>query len=136
MKAKDNVRNFFYNKNGGKTPRKNCFWIECGLRKYLVSYQTIVCSIDDRGKLEKYWNDYSVTTMNQINQFIGLFGYDTVIRSDTGEIINGLNKKEWLGMETSELNRNDFEYIKQFVPRIELVYTWYGQEHAKRFIYE
>ena len=131
----DKVRNFFYSKNrNSKSVRKNCFWIEYGNKKYLVSYQTIVCSIDDRGKLEKYWNDYSVTTMNQINRFIELFGNDTVIRSDTGEIINGFNKKEWEGMEVSICNILAYDYIKQYIPRIE----WsdnYRNDYVKKISY-
>lgn len=115
----DNVRKFFYKANrNSKSVRKNCFWIEYGNKKYLVSYQTIVCSIDDRGKFEKYWNNYSVTTLNQINRFIELFDKDFVIRSDTGEIINGFNKKEWEGMETSFCNISAYDYIKRYFPDI------------------
>lgn len=115
----NSVRNFFYHANKGtKTVRKNCFWIEYGNKKYLVSYQTIVCSIDNRGKFEKYWNDYSVTTLNQINRFIELFDKDFVIRSDTGEIINGFNKKEWLSMETSFRDISAYDYIKKYIPEI------------------
>ena len=131
----DKVRNFFYSKNrNSKSVRKNCFWIEYGNKKYLVSYQTIVCSIDDRGKLEKYWNDYSVTTMNQINRFIELFGKDTVIRSDTGEIINSIGKHSWLEMETSFCNILAYDYIKQYIPRIE----WsdnYRNDYVKQISY-
>ena len=117
--VKNNVRRFFYNKNGGKTPSKRCFWLQVRNIKYLVSYETIVCSIDDRGKFCKYWSDYSSTTMNHINAFIGLFGYNTVIRSDTGEIINGFSKKEWLEMEVSELSEEDYKAIKPYIPNIE-----------------
>lgn len=120
---KNNVRNFFYNKNGGSTPRKNCFWIQYGNKKYLVSYRTIVASIDDRGRFEKYWNNYSVTTMNQIVCFIRLFDRYTVIRSDTGEIINYIGKKEWLDMETSSLDADASRYIKQYLPNIEYNYN-------------
>jgi hypothetical protein len=113
------VRNFFYKANrNSKSVRKNCFWIEYGNKKYLVSYQTIVCSIDNRGKLEKYWNDYSVTTLNQINRFIELFDKDFVIRSDTGEIINGFNKKQWEEMEASFCSAEAYGYIKPYLPNI------------------
>lgn len=116
----DKVRNFFYKKNRkSKSIRKNCFWFKYGNKKYLVSYQTIVCSIDDRGKFEKYWSDYSVTTLNQINRFIELFDKDFVIRSDTGEIINGFNKYEWNGMETSFRDISAYDYIKSYLPYIE-----------------
>lgn len=115
-----NERHFFYKKNSkSKSVRKNCFWMEVGNKKYLVSYRTIVCAIDDRGRLERYWNDYSETTLNQINRFIELFGTDTVIRSDTGEIINGLNKKEWEGMETVFVNIAAYDIIKPFFPDIQ-----------------
>ena len=116
----DKVRNFFYKKNrNSKSIRKNCFWIEYGNKKYLVSYQTIVCSIDNRGKFEKYWNDYSVTTLNQINRFIELFDKDFVIRSDTGEIINSIGKHNWLAMETSFRDILAYDYIKSYLPQIE-----------------
>lgn len=129
-------RNFFYNKNGGRTPRKNCFWVQRGNKKYLVSYQTVVCSVDDRGKFEKYWNDYSSTTQNQINQFIGLFDKDFVIRSDTGEIINGINKKEWLEMETSDLDYYDYMKIKELLPQIEWgIYGFGGFDYARKITY-
>lgn len=116
----EKVRNFFYKKNrSSKNVRKNCFWFKYGNKKYLVSYQTIVCSIDDRGRFEKYWDDYSVTTLNQINRFIELFDKDFVIRSDTGEIINGFNKYEWNGMETSFRDILAYDYIKSYLPYIE-----------------
>lgn len=35
---------------------------------YLQSYDTIVCGIVD-GSFKKYWDGYSVTTMNHINDF-------------------------------------------------------------------
>lgn len=116
---KNNVRHFFYKKNrNSKSVRKNCFWMEVGNKKYLISYRTMVCSIDDRGRLERYWNDYSATTLNQINRFIELFGTDTVIRSDTGEIINGLNKKEWEEMEVSIINISAYDIIKPYLPTL------------------
>lgn len=129
--VKDSVRHFFYNKNGGKTPRKNCFWIQYKMVKYLVSYQTVVCSVDDTGLLRKYWNHYSSTTMNQINQFIGLFGYNMVARSDTGEIITGFSKKDWLAMETSSLSKEAFDYIRPYIPDIE-----YGVGYSNDYVYK
>ena len=110
---------FFYNKNGGNRPSKRCFWIQYKAAKFLVSYQTVVCSIDETGVFRKHWSDYSSTTMNQINAFIGLFGYNMIERNDTGEIITGFSKKEWLEMETSELSKEVFDYIRQYIPDIE-----------------
>lgn len=127
-------RHFFYNKNGGKTPRKNCFWIEYGIKKYLVSYTTIVCSIDNRGKFEKYWDDYSATTMNQINAFIGLQYHDSVMRSDTGDIINSINKYDWVRMETSKLETEAYEYIRQYLPSIEYGYA-YSYDYVVKITY-
>ena len=131
----DNVRNFFYNKNGGKTPRKNCFWMQYGNKKYLISYQTVVASIDDRGKFEKYWNDYSATTQNQINQFIRLFDRFSVTRSDTGEIINYIGKKEWLDMETSILDEETIRYIQDYIPEIIWSNNYYN-DYVEKIIYD
>lgn len=54
---------------------------------FLQSYSTIVCGIVD-GKIEKYWNSYSVTTMQHIRDFLKQSGFD------------GLSKKEWEKLET------------------------------------
>lgn len=129
------TRHFFYNKNGGRTPRKNCFAVVFHGVTYLVSYQTIVCSVDDRGKMEKYWNDYSSTTQNQINQFLALFDRDFVMRSDTGEIINGINKKEWLAMETSSLKEDAKQAIKPLIPQIEYG-AGYTNDYVKKISYK
>ena len=132
--VKDNVRHFFYNKNRGSRPSKRCFWIQYKAGKFLVSYQTIVASIDDTGILRKHWNDYSSTTMNQINAFIGLFGYNMVVRSDTGEIITGFFKKDWLAMETSELSKEVFDYIRPYIPHIEY-YAGYACDYVSKITY-
>lgn len=115
-------RNFFYKKNKkSKTVRKNCFWIELANKKYLVSYQTIVCSVDENGRFEKYWNDYSVTTLNQINRFLEMLyeEYGIIARDDKKGIIAGFSKKEWEGMETTYLNIVAYDKIKPFFPDIE-----------------
>ena len=134
---KDNVRHFFYSKSrNSKSVRKNCFWFEYGNKKYLVSYQTVVCSIDDKGRFEKYWNDYSATTLNQINAFIGLFGKDTVIRSDTGEIINSIGKYNWLEMETTFINILVYDYAKKYIPDIEYFDNpHYRVDYVKKIVY-
>ena len=129
---KDNVRHFFYKKNReSQTVRKNCFWFEYGNKKYLASYQTIVCSVDENGKFEKYWNNYSATTLNQINRFLEIFKED-IIRSDTGEIITGFNKKEWEGMETEYCDISVYDYIEKHLPLIE----WNDRnDYVRKIIY-
>ena len=101
-------RNFFYSKSGSaKTVRKNCFWTEVNGNKYLVSYQTVVAMIDSNGIIHKFWDDYSATTMNQINQFARLFNART------------FNKKEWLEYETEKPIYGDVQEIRPLIPYIE-----------------
>lgn len=52
---------------------------------FLQSYNTVVCGIVD-GELEKYWNEWSATTMKHINTFLNRAGFQT------------LNKKSWLAL--------------------------------------
>ena len=59
-------------------------------RKYLQSYNTVVCSIKDNGQFEKYWKGYSNTTMNHINSFRRQNGLET------------LSKKQWEMIETKD----------------------------------
>lgn len=62
---------------------------------YLQSYDTIILSVNVKsGKLCKYWNDYSVTTMKHINDFLRIFA--------DGQ---KFNKKEWLAFKTSTLKK-------------------------------
>lgn len=113
-----NERHFFYKKNSkSKSVRKNCFWFEYNNKKYLASYHTIVCSIDEEGVFEKYWNGYSATTLNQIKRFLEIFEED-IIRNDTGEIITGFSKKEWEGMETEYCDISVYDYIEEYLPLI------------------
>ena len=109
--------------------------MQYGNKKYLISYQTVVASIDDRGKFEKYWNDYSATTQNQINQFIRLFDRFSVTRSDTGEIINYIGKKEWLDMETSILDEETIRYIQDYIPEIIWSNNYYN-DYVEKIIYD
>lgn len=45
----------------------------------LVSYSTIVCSIDTKtGEFKKHWNGYSLTTMQHINSFRNMYGLETM----------------------------------------------------------
>ena len=67
--------------------KARCLMTEKGW--YLLSYDTIVCSLhanDDTGEINvfrRYWTDYSATTAKHINAFLHNFN------------LRGLNKKEW-----------------------------------------
>ena len=52
---------------------------------FLQSYDTVVCGIVD-GSFVRYWDDYSVTTMNHINDFCKLYNTPT------------MNKKTWISL--------------------------------------
>ena len=131
---KDNVRHFFYKKNGkSKSVRKNCFWFEYGNKKYLASYQTIVCSVDENGKFEKYWNGYSATTLNQINRFLEMLfeTYEIVARNKKGTIA-GFSKKEWEKEETEYCDISVYDYIEKHLPLIE----WNDRnDYVRKIIY-
>ena len=58
---------------------------------YLVSYETIVCKIEDN-KLVKLWGGYSDTTKRHINEFIRQYGH----------CIETLNKKQWENLEKGD----------------------------------
>ena len=63
----------------------------------LKSYETIVCEYDENTKtFKKFWNGYSRTTMNHINDFRSLFG------------LSRLSKKEWEKITCD--NGNDEKY--------------------------
>lgn len=40
---------------------------------FLQSYDTLVCYIDNDGKVKRIWDGYSSTTMKHINDFLRLF---------------------------------------------------------------
>lgn len=42
--------------------------------KRLLSYDTVVCEIDNAGNFRRLWSGYSATTMRHINAFIDLYG--------------------------------------------------------------
>lgn len=75
---------------------------------YLFSYQTLVAVYDTANRVfYRVYNDYSVTTMNHINDFR--------LQHD----LNAIGKKEWLNMpivtDNEILFNNDEEtYIKLF----------------------
>ena len=55
--------------------------------KFLRSYDTIVCHIDENNNFVKDWYDYSATTMRHINSFREYYGF------------HKMSKKEWENME-------------------------------------
>lgn len=55
--------------------------------RFLKSYDTIVCHIDENNNFIKDWNDYSATTMRHINSFREYYGFPK------------MSKKEWENME-------------------------------------
>lgn len=113
-------RNFFYTRNGkGNYARKNCYYVEIDGLKVLISYKTIVCMQGVTGCFVRFWNDYSVTTLNQVNCFLNLFD---CYHSETGEILKGFSKKEWESYPV--YSKYDFipsetlEKIKETMPEI------------------
>ena len=58
--------------------------------KYLKSYDTIVCAIEN-GDLIRLWSGYSLTTMNHINAFCIHNG------------LQGCNKKAWDNLEVKSI---------------------------------
>ena len=57
--------------------------------KYLKSYKTIVCAVTCDGEFIRFWDSYSPTTQNHINDFRVLYGFES------------LNKKEWDKLEVN-----------------------------------
>ena len=53
---------------------------------FLQSYDTIVCGIVN-GEFVRYWDDYSTTTMNHINDFRKLYNFPK------------MNKKAWINTQ-------------------------------------
>lgn len=62
----------------------------CNGWKYLQSYNTIVCAIDNAGNLHRFWSGYSATTAKHINAFL----FDNKLKP--------LGKKQWLSIETEK----------------------------------
>lgn len=65
-----------------KSYYKKAYVLKDGNNLYLQSYNTIVCGLVE-GKFVRYWDGYSLTTMNHVNDF----------RMQHG--LNRLCKKEW-----------------------------------------
>lgn len=56
------------------------------LEVYLISYNTAVAKIDNKGRFIRLWDDYSATTQRHIDSFMDRFG------------MRGLGKAEWLAL--------------------------------------
>ena len=54
--------------------------------KYLKSYETIVCGIDEKGKFHRFWSGWSATTAKHVDSFRRLYAY------------NGIGKSEWMNL--------------------------------------
>ena len=62
----------------------------------LKSYSTFVCGITAKGKIQRYWNDYSATTMRHINAFLVNAGFEK------------MSKAEWLSLPIVRFNATSF----------------------------
>lgn len=80
--------------------------IQYGDFKYLKSYKTVVCAIAPNEEFIRFWDGYSVTTMNHINEF----------RKKNG--LKGLSKKEWKAIEVT-----DESYVPSEVKNVEMNFT-------------
>lgn len=66
--------------------------------KFLQSYDTIVCGFVS-GNFERYWNGYSVTTMNHINDFLKLLK------------LSIMNKKTWTSLTVKKTPISKSEHV-------------------------
>lgn len=80
-----------------KSYYKKAYVLKDGNNLFLRSYNTIVCGLVD-GKFLRYWDGYSLTTMNHVNDF----------RMQHG--LNRLNKKDWnnIPINTDNIKANMF----------------------------
>ena len=70
----NNIKEFYLEPfYGQKSFYKKALVVVSGKRAYLKSYDTIVCSIDNKGHFFRHWGGESRTTMKHINAFINLF---------------------------------------------------------------
>lgn len=53
---------------------------------YLMSYDTVVCCIDENGCFNRIWHGYSATTMRHVNAFRVFYGLPTI------------SKLEWMNL--------------------------------------
>lgn len=71
-----------------------------GVGMFLISYNTIVCYLDEKG-LHRTWNGWSATTARHVTAFLTRYAYSKFKR--------GLSKKEWnmLPVEESSVDIDD-----------------------------
>lgn len=100
MKKIKIVKSWELKATGQKSYYKKAYVLEDESKNiYLQSYDTIVCGIVD-GSFKKYWDRYSVTTMNHINDF---------------RIQNNLEvirKKEWESLSADNDPVSYYDHIK------------------------
>lgn len=128
-------RHFFYKRTrNSKTTRKNCFWVKYKENYFLISYRTVVCCVTKDGSFIKFWDNWSLTTQNQINCFINELLSDNLVNCvknpDNGSNICGFGKKEWLDYKLSD-NSSVAAEIVQTIPEIEWYYYAGGQSVRK-----
>ena len=91
-----------------------------GGRKYIRSYNTLVGFVDRNGKLHRFWDGYSATTLKHIN----------LIYPD------GINKKEWLSLKIEKMDDNAKainEWFNDNVGTCIFKYNLYGNDYYNGF---
>ena len=71
-----------------------------GVAMFLISYDTIVCYIDDKG-LHRTWSNWSSTTAKHIKAFL------TTYQPSKFKI--GLSKKEWLALPLEKCPISEYD---------------------------
>ena len=91
-----------------------------GGRKYIRSYNTLVGFVDRTGKLHRYWNGYSATTLKHINLVYP----------------EGVNKAEWNALKVEKMDANARAVDAWFdreVGTCKFKYTYYGDAYFDKF---
>lgn len=68
-----------------KSYYKKAYVLKDGENLYLQSYNTIVCGLVE-GKFVRYWDGYSLTTMNHVNDFRIQHGLNRLCKKDWDKI--------------------------------------------------
>lgn len=71
-----------------------------GVGMFLISYNTIVCYIDDKG-LHRTWDTWSSTTAKHVTAFLTTYAYSKYRAR--------LSKKEWLALPLEECPINEYD---------------------------